>query len=80
MFLNVSVLNTLKDPSRDEGHLSNNALVFLSNKKALNYRADLDPIYYCEVIKLCPIFDNGDCKITDFEVSPKSGPQGECTA
>ncbi|WAR19856.1 CTuncharacterized [Mya arenaria] len=38
--------------------------------------ADLDPIYYCELIPACPINDNGDAHFTSFQVSPKSGPQG----
>ena len=40
-------------------------------------RADLDPIYYCELLRACPIKDNGDAKITSLTVEPKSGPQGE---
>ena len=44
---------------------------------SLLHRADLDPIYYCELLKTCPINDNGDCKITSFTVSPTSGPQGK---
>jgi len=43
---------------------------------SLPYRADLDPIYFCEELKVCPIFDNGDAKITTLTVTPKSGPQG----
>lgn len=39
-------------------------------------RADLDPIYFCELLKTCPIKDDGDAKITSFTVSPQSGPQG----
>nr|XP_022329160.1 countin-1-like [Crassostrea virginica] len=38
--------------------------------------ADLDPIYFCELLKACPIKDDGDAKITSFTVSPTSGPQG----
>ncbi|XP_035680752.1 countin-1-like isoform X1 [Branchiostoma floridae] len=38
--------------------------------------ADLDPIYYCELLKQCTIKDDGDAKITSLDVSPKSGPQG----
>jgi len=40
-------------------------------------KADLDPIYYCELIPACPIKDDGDAQLTVFTVSPKSGPQGE---
>ncbi|XP_021378016.1 countin-1-like isoform X1 [Mizuhopecten yessoensis] len=39
-------------------------------------KADLDPIYFCELLKTCAINDNGDAKITTFSVSPSSGPQG----
>lgn len=39
-------------------------------------KADLDPIYLCELLKVCPIMDNGDAKITQLTVSPASGPQG----
>ena len=28
-------------------------------------------------MKQCPIFDDGDCKITSFSVAPQSGPQGK---
>jgi len=40
-------------------------------------KADLDPIYFCELLKTCPIVDNGDAVITSLSVSPKSGPQGQ---
>jgi hypothetical protein len=42
-------------------------------------KADLDPIYYCQLLKVCPIHD---CKasvcanITTLAISPQSGPQG----
>lgn len=39
-------------------------------------REDIDPIYMCELIPVCPINDHGDANITDFSISPKSGPQG----
>ncbi|XP_045164937.2 countin-1-like [Mercenaria mercenaria] len=39
-------------------------------------KADLDPIYYCELIPVCPINDNGDASFTSFTATPKSGPQG----
>jgi len=38
--------------------------------------ADLDPIWYCEIAKLCPVNDHGDAKITKFSILPASGPQG----
>ena len=39
-------------------------------------KADLDPIYYCELAHACKIFDQGDANITSFRVSPNRGPQG----
>jgi len=41
--------------------------------------ADLDPIYFCELLKTCPINDNGDATITELKVNPVSGPQGPRT-
>ncbi|XP_066281966.1 countin-3-like [Branchiostoma lanceolatum] len=40
-------------------------------------KADVDPIYYCELLNQCPIVDNGDATITNLTVTPKSGPQGD---
>ncbi|CAC5419551.1 unnamed protein product [Mytilus coruscus] len=40
-------------------------------------KADLDPIYFCEEMNLCPVKDDGDAKITQLSVTPKSGPQGQ---
>ncbi|XP_004365279.1 countin2 [Capsaspora owczarzaki ATCC 30864] len=39
-------------------------------------KADLDPIYYCELLNTCAINDNGDATIRSFTTSPVSGPQG----
>jgi hypothetical protein len=39
-------------------------------------KADLDPIWYCEIAKLCPVNDHGDAKITKFSILPASGPKG----
>ncbi|UJR10515.1 hypothetical protein I4U23_014718 [Adineta vaga] len=39
-------------------------------------KADLDPIWYCEIAKMCPINDHGDAKITKFSVLPATGRQG----
>ncbi|CAF1186160.1 unnamed protein product [Didymodactylos carnosus] len=39
-------------------------------------KADLDPIWYCEMIDLCPINDHGDAKFTNFGITPKSAPDG----
>ncbi|CAF4863492.1 unnamed protein product [Rotaria sp. Silwood1] len=35
---------------------------------------DLDPIYFCESLKLCPINDNGDAKFKSFVILPPHGP------
>ena len=40
-------------------------------------RADLDPIYYCELLKTCPIKDDGDAKILSLHVTPNLVPRGE---
>lgn len=42
----------------------------------LLYRADLDPIYYCELLKACPIKDDGDATIVSLTISPKAVPKG----
>jgi hypothetical protein len=33
-------------------------------------KADLDPIYYCELLKICPVKDDGDAHILSFVVKP----------
>ena len=42
----------------------------------LSHRADLDPVYFCELVRLCPIKDDGDAKITSLTVNPTSVPRG----
>ncbi|KAL5009319.1 hypothetical protein ScPMuIL_014900 [Solemya velum] len=42
-------------------------------------RTDLDPIYFCELVRACPINDHGDATITTLDIIPKSAPQGERT-
>eukprot|EP00118_Oscarella_pearsei_P024642 m.306495 g.306495 ORF g.306495 m.306495 type:complete len:265 (+) comp41298_c0_seq1:34-828(+) len=37
---------------------------------------DLDAFYFCELVKVCPIFDGGDAKLLNITVSPRQGPQG----
>ncbi|UJR10514.1 hypothetical protein I4U23_014717 [Adineta vaga] len=37
---------------------------------------DLDPIWYCEMARMCEINDHGDAKFTNFGVYPNTGPQG----
>ena len=38
------------------------------------WRADLDPIYLCELLTACKVNDNGDAMITKLSVNPPSGP------
>ncbi|CAF1177860.1 unnamed protein product [Adineta ricciae] len=33
-------------------------------------KVDLDPIYFCELLTLCPVNDHGDAKIQAFVISP----------
>lgn len=33
-------------------------------------RSDLDPIYYCELLRACPVKDDGDAHILSFIVKP----------
>ena len=40
------------------------------------YRADLDPIYYCELLKECEIKDDGDASILSLSVNPSTVQQG----
>lgn len=40
-------------------------------------KADLDPIYFCELVPACPVNDNGDASFTSVDVTPTKGPQGE---
>jgi len=40
-------------------------------------KADLDPIYFCELLKTCPIFDGGDATIDKITVDPAVGPKGK---
>lgn len=40
-------------------------------------RADLDPIYMCQLLKVCPIDDNGAASITSVSVEPTQGAQGD---
>lgn len=39
-------------------------------------KADLDPIYFCQELKICPINDNADAKVVSFVSVPKRGPRG----
>jgi len=38
--------------------------------------ADLDPIYYCELLKTCEINDNGDAKINSLVIDPQTVVRG----
>lgn len=40
-------------------------------------KVDLDPIWYCEILKACAVNDHGDASITSLSVSPSKGPQGK---
>lgn len=51
--------------------LTCNTLGIIEFVKLAN-KTDIDPIYYCEVINLCPINDNGDAKFKYFSISPPS--------
>ncbi|XP_071080640.1 countin-3-like [Haliotis cracherodii] len=42
-------------------------------------KADLDPIYFCELTKMCPIFDQGDATLTELNILPLKGPPGDRT-
>merc|ERR1719240_1056854 len=37
---------------------------------------DIDPIFFCEELKACPVHDGGKLKINSFTVTPESGPVG----
>jgi len=39
--------------------------------------SDLDPIYYCEIARFCPVKDDGDCNITRFSILPATGVKGQ---
>jgi len=38
--------------------------------------ADLDPIYFCQQLKFCPVDDDGAATITSLVVHPSEGPAG----
>jgi len=40
------------------------------------FRADLDPIYFCELITVCPVNDNGDATIKSLKVIPDNFTRG----
>ena len=39
-------------------------------------KADLDPFYLCELLRICPTFDGGDAELVNVTVTPREGPQG----
>lgn len=41
------------------------------------YSVDIDPIYYCQLLNACPIFDTGDATITDVSVTPSTVVYGK---
>jgi len=40
------------------------------------FSADLDPIYYCQLLSACPYNDHGDANFNFVNVNPDKGPQG----
>ena len=42
----------------------------------ISSRADLDPIYYCELLRACPVKDDGDAEINSVVVHPRTVPKG----
>lgn len=45
-------------------------------KLVQKYSGDLDPIYFCELAKLCPVHDGGSARLNSITVQPSSGPAG----
>ncbi len=45
-------------------------------KLVQKYSGDLDPIYFCELAKLCPVHDGGRARLNNITVQPSSGPAG----
>jgi hypothetical protein len=43
---------------------------------ALVNKVDLDPIYFCQELKECPINDNADARVIGFSSVPAKGPRG----
>lgn len=54
-------------------------VLLLRYSDLLFFRADLDPIYYCELLKACPIIDNGDASVVSFKITPNPVPRGTYT-
>ena len=42
--------------------------------------ADLDPIYFCELLKACPVDDYGDAEILSLKVNPNTVHKGRDTS
>lgn len=40
------------------------------------YSGDLDSIYFCELVKACPVHDGGSARLDKITVSPSIGPIG----
>ena len=40
------------------------------------FSSDLDPIYFCELARACPVHDGGSARLDRLVVSPLSGPVG----
>lgn len=83
-----------KSGSKDLGELCDIGCdaVGLDEYIKLLVNADIDPIYYCQEVHMCPskiilieiymnkysfsVKDDGDAKFTNFGVTPKIGPEG----
>lgn len=52
------------------------AIVGIKEFIAIINEADLDPIYYCELLTACEVKDDGDATILSFSVKPSAVPRG----
>ena len=50
--------------------------VYTFTQLVQKYAGDLDPIYFCELAKVCPIHDGGSARLDSITVQPESGPVG----
>lgn len=53
------------------------ACIFFEGQFSMLCRADLDPIYYCELLETCAIKDDGDAKINSVVIDPQTVVRGE---
>jgi len=40
------------------------------------YSGYLDPIYFCETVRACPVHDGGSAQLDSITITPQSGPVG----